>query len=98
MNYSSTTQVLCGDMGESPLEVLSVFSSEVALPLLRQQVSHGAWPNAAALEVANTLQEFASSGKLPPQQSKEDCNAVAGYEPVEESLSCFNTFAQPIGS
>jgi hypothetical protein len=81
----SNVQVLCGDLGESPLEVLSAFSSEVALPLLRQQqVSHGA----AALEVTNALQEFTSSGKPWAQTSRTALllNAVAGDEPDELDL------------
>lgn len=89
---SSNAQVLCGDLGESPLEVLSAFSSEVALPLLRQQqVSHGTWPNAAALEVTNALQEFTSSGKPWAQTSRAALllNAVAGDEPDERDF-CHN--------
>ena len=65
--------MLHGDLNESPLEVLSAFSSEVALPLLRQQVSRGALPDAAALEVTSTLQDFSSGGKTPRTAQKPLC-------------------------
>lgn len=63
MCFAPALQVLCGDLGESPLEVLSAFSSEVALPLLHTLVQHGAWPDATALEVTDTIQNFAAGGK-----------------------------------
>ena len=59
-------QVVWGELGDSPLESLSVLSSEVAVPLLRSQIRHGSMPDSAALELTDSLQAFVSSGKLLP--------------------------------
>ena len=57
-------QVVWGELGDSPLESLSVFSSEVAVPLLRSQIRHDSMPDMAAQELTDSLQAFVSSGKL----------------------------------
>ena len=57
-------QVVWGELGDSPLESLSVLSSEVAVPLLRSQIRHGSMPDSAALELTDSLQAFVSNGKL----------------------------------
>lgn len=57
-------QVVWGELGDSPLESLSVLSSEVAVPLLRSQIRHGRMPDMAALELTDSLQAFVSSGTL----------------------------------
>ena len=49
-----------GELGSSPLECLSILSSEVAVPLLKSQIRHGSIPDAAALELSDSLQDFVS--------------------------------------
>lgn len=60
-------QVICEEIGESPLEVLSKLSTEIVLPLLRHQLKKGgAYPHATAVEVSDALQAFTSDGVFPP--------------------------------
>lgn len=62
-NVNACKQVLCEEVGESPLEVLSKLSTEVVLPLLRHQLKKGgSYPDATAVEVSDALQSFASDG------------------------------------
>ncbi len=65
-HFQMRLQVVWGELGDSPLESLSVLSSEVAVPLLRSQIRHGSMPDSAALELTDSLQAFVSSGKLLP--------------------------------
>ena len=58
-------QVLWGDLGESALDVLSALSAEIALPLLKGQFKQGSWSVAAAAEITDALQGFASDGAYP---------------------------------
>lgn len=50
-----------GELGNSPLESLSILSSEVAVPLLKSQIRNGSMPDAAALDLSDSMQEFVSS-------------------------------------
>ena len=54
-------QVVWGELGSSPLECLSILSSEVAVPLLKSQIRHGGIPDATALELSDSMQHLVSS-------------------------------------
>lgn len=54
-------QVVWGELGSSPLECLSILSSEVAVPLLKSQIKHGSMPDAAATELSDSMQSLVSS-------------------------------------
>ena len=76
-HFQMRMQVLWGELGDSPLESLSVLSSEVAVPLLRSQIRHGSMPDSAALELTDSLQAFVSSGKLLP--TSHQCLAYCAW-------------------
>ena len=63
-----------GELGNSPLDCLSVLSSEVAAPLLRSQIRHGSMPDAAALDLSDSMQEFVSSCERLPSKLIIDHN------------------------
>lgn len=56
-------QVVWGELGDSALDCLAVLSTEVAVPLLKSQIRHGRMPDAAALDLTDSLQSFVSSCK-----------------------------------
>lgn len=54
-----------GDLGESPLETLSLLSQEVLLPVLANPANQAGWPDVIAKDVTDTLHKFISEGSMP---------------------------------
>ena len=63
-------QVVWGELGDSPLESLSILSSEIAVPLLKTLIRHGSLPDATALELTDSMQDLVSSRELTHLQAR----------------------------
>ena len=57
------SQVIWGDVGDAPLDVLSAVCADILLPLFFAQAKRGGLPKAA--ELTQLLQAFASNGARP---------------------------------
>eukprot|EP00884_Botryococcus_braunii_P022565 jgi/Botrbrau1/8993/Bobra.0148s0096.1 len=59
-----------GDLGEAPLETLSLLSQEVLLPVLSNPANQAGWPEVIAKDVTDTLHKFLSEAFIAIGHSK----------------------------
>ena len=53
--------LMCGELGESPLDQLNAISQEVFMPILTNPRNQGGWPEVIAHEVVDNLHKFVAS-------------------------------------